>query len=160
MSKNIVMAALVTLTLSTAAFADDSSVETLNVSGDQAGALMTALEGIGAQNYSVPDASFLNVDNLNCMSGFVIGHGPVSKCTATQQVHGPFGTHFIKLVKLSAKGEKVTTLINALEDAGVKGTNFIEYSVYKVNSIRCSHALFAGPHGNFGKSCEITVDRE
>jgi hypothetical protein len=141
--------------LTQAAFA----AETFSVNNEKAANLMNALSAAGAKVTAVPDASFLTVTSVDCTQGYLPGHGAYANCTFKEQIPVGGMSHAIFLKSFEVNGDQARTLINALEDAGVKAEQQIEMARFSADSIRCSSSFFGpiGPNGRFGRNCTLTI---
>jgi hypothetical protein len=118
---------------------DGGTMGSLSVSGAKAAGLIDALEAAGASQQIEPDASFLDVDAVQC-SLALTGDGLVPSCTMEQPVGG--GSHAI--VRIDATGDEAQSVIDALKSAGVKGTVLPGATTYRADSIDCSQGFFTG----------------
>lgn len=129
------------------------------VEAAKARALMNALEASGVKTMSPMDATLLNVQSVDCTAGFLNGRGSFSACKVEVLVSvGPMTPAF-RHVFLETRGKKARALINALEDAGIKSSSFIENASYQTGTIRCTDAFFPG-HSGVGCTIEVPHSAE
>ena len=145
---------LVSMSLSMA-YADDVSgnpAEAVRIQGAKALTLAKALEAAGAQAHVMVDLAQLSVSNIEVTEGFLPPQGDIATFTATQQIAGPAGTQFIRLIKLNASGDEARAVFSALEEAGVKPNQGVEMATISVKNVLCNSGMVPG-----GTACTITI---